>query len=185
MDAGGFVYWTQETDDGSDRMFSQGSNDVPHLTGLTSVSIAAALGETSGRGSIQSIAASGNDIYFYLHGRSGRRLLACMGRYSPKEDKITLVADTTQLQALTGAAGRFTQRRKRGQTVVSGPILWVWLHHLDSWWLGAVDLTHVDANKRGEFAHCHSPALQTDAADLLLNRDDYQLGGSAATARCW
>src|SRR4051812_23252810 len=68
VDTGGNIYWVQEGDRRDDTMFVIGDGDIPRATQLSAANIAAQLGEPTGRGNIQGIAAAGADVYFFFAG---------------------------------------------------------------------------------------------------------------------
>src|SRR5262249_32347621 len=90
------VYWVQEVPDFSDdTLFVIGDEGVPRATQLSSASIAAALNAPGGKGHIHGIAAGATgEIYFYFFGSRDRQSLAAVGRYTPKNGAIQILADT-------------------------------------------------------------------------------------------
>jgi len=148
VDRVGNVYWVQETDRGDDAMFVIGEGGIPRATQLAAPNIAALLGAADGaRGNIHGIAAAadaGGDIYFYFVGVQGRRTLACIGAFTPKTEKVRILADTDAVAAATGM-GR-SLPLARGSVVSDGKIVWMWLRHTDNWAVFRLDPARVPAS---------------------------------------
>ena len=129
--AQGNLYWSQESDDGHDRLFVMGSDGVPQATQLSSQSIADALGADSGRGNIQSLCAGpGQEIYFYFHGESAGRALAALGRFAPDSSEIRILCDTAALERSTGMGESIALAR--GAMAGGGSEIWLRIHHTDA-----------------------------------------------------
>jgi len=135
VDRLGNVYWVQETDRGDDTMFVIGEGGIPRATQLTVPNVAALLGAGSGaRGNIHGIAAAseaGGDVYFYFQGTEGRRTLACIGAFTPKTERVRVLADSDGVAAATGM-GR-SLPLARASVCSDGRVAWVWLRHTDNW----------------------------------------------------
>src|SRR6266496_3162555 len=138
VDSLGNINWVQETDRGDDTMFVIGEGEIPRATQLSAGNIAAALGASEGRGNIQGIAAGpAGDIYFYFSGSQGRKTLAAVGQYLPRNAKIRILADTAAVASAT-ATGR-SLPLARGSVLSDHRFVWVWLRHTDSWSVFKID----------------------------------------------
>jgi hypothetical protein len=149
----GNVYWVQETPNGEDILFVAGQDESPHPTGLTTGSIVAAFGpppaptskpgafaaaRPTASGNIESIAIdSDNGVLFFFSGGIGRSTRICLGRFSPLDQSIQILAGTQALAA-AGRMGASVQVA-RGQIIkpfappTDGPVhYWLWLHHSDA-----------------------------------------------------
>ena len=98
------VFYSMETDSGHDGVVVVGESGIPRATQLTSENILAALGETiGGSGTIQDIIAGPNgSIFFYFVGGKGKKIRACAGQYSLRNESISVLFPTDTLADQTG-----------------------------------------------------------------------------------
>jgi hypothetical protein len=176
VDRLGNVYWVQETDRGDDTMFVIGEGGIPRATQLAVPNIAALLGvRESVRGNIHGIAAAadaGGDVYFYFLGVQGRRTLACIGAFTPKTEKVRIVADTDAVAAATGM-GR-SLPLARASVVCDGRIVWLWLRHTDNWAVFRLEPARMPASGPAKLPRAFEN-VRLEGRPVELTRDDMEI----------
>ena len=176
VDRYGNVYWVQETDRGDDTMFVIGEGGIPRATPLSVANIAALLDAPDARrGNIHGIAAAsdaGGDIYFYFLGVHGRRTIACIGTFTPKTQKVRVLADTDAVALATGM-GR-SLPLARGSVVSDGRLVWIWLRHTDNWAMFRIDPTRVPASGPAQLARAFD-SVRLGEQTIQLTRDDMEI----------
>ena len=179
VDRLGNVYWVQETDRGDDAMFVIGEGGIPRATQLSVQTIASLLGVGDGaRGNIHGIAAAagpGGDIYFYFIGRAGRSTIACIGTFTPKTEKVRVLADTEAVAAATGM-GR-SLALARGSVVSAGGSVWIWLRHTDNWAMFHIDPTKLPTTGPARLTRVFERVL-FEGKPLELTREELEISGA-------
>jgi hypothetical protein len=178
VDTLGNIYWVQETDRGDDTMFVIGEGGIPRATQLSVANLAALLGAENAKGNIHGIAAasaSGGDIYFYFLGESGRRTLACIGTFSPKTERLRLLADTDALATATGM-GR-SLPLARGSVVSDGRVVWIWSRHTDNWAMFRIDPSRIATSGPVRLSRAFD-AVTLDGRPVEMNREDVEIAPS-------
>jgi hypothetical protein len=200
VDPLGNLYWSQESDDGQDLLFVTGrGGSLPEPAMLSSKHILAALrplrdediatsGKLKAGGNIQSlVAGSDGAIYFYFNGGFGGPSSAqCLGRFDPRTREIQIVADTQQLANKSGM-GRSLDLA-RGQLIVCGRIIRLFLRHTDDWAILEFEPNRLPTYGQGQLSRTIRRIRATDAReelDLTSPRIDLGPGPTtdAATSR--
>lgn len=173
VDPLGNVFYSNETDRGTDGMMAVGETTLPRATELTSVTILAALGEAvGGNGTIQDLAAGPDGmIYFYFVGGKGRTIRACIGRFDSRKALVTVLADTDQLMMASGMGDSIALAR--GTLIPQGNRMSLWLRHFDGW-----VLLHFDPRRLGpggeELIRSFSKVVG-DGIELKLSEKRYEM----------
>jgi hypothetical protein len=132
VDSRGNIYWSQETDAGQDVVMETGAGNVPQPLELTSLSLMQELNAPGGSGNIQSIATDRADrLCFYLAGGKERLAPAVLGFYDTRTARLTLLANTAQLDAASGM-GDSLQVARGTLLAGGGGEMWLWLRHTDA-----------------------------------------------------
>ena len=183
VDRLGNVYWVQETDRGDDAMFVIGEGGIPRATQLTVPNVAALLGAgTAARGNIHGVAAAsdaGGDIYFYFQGVEGRRTLACIGVFTPKTERVRVLADGDAVAAATGM-GR-SLPLARGSVVSDGRSVWMWLRHTDNWAVFRLDPARLPTSGPAQLARAFEQ-VRLGGQTIALTRDGMEIAPAPAGA---
>jgi hypothetical protein len=176
VDRFGNVYWVQETDRGDDTMFVIGEGGIPRATQLTVGNVAALLGAGTGaRGNIHGVAAAsdaGGDIYFYFQGVEGRRTLACLGAFTPKTERVRVLADSDAVAAATGM-GR-SLPLARGSVCSDGRSVWVWLRHTDNWAVFRLDPSRLPTSGPAQLARAFE-SVRLGSQTVEMSRDGMEI----------
>jgi hypothetical protein len=179
VDGFGNVYWVQETDRRDDTMFVIGEGGIPRATQLAAANIAALLGakdvKDAARGNIHGIAAApeaGGDIYFYFVGVQARRTIACIGAFTPKTERVRILADTDAVAAATGM-GR-SLPLARGSVVCDGRIVWMWLRHTDNWAMFRIEPGRLPTSGPAKLPRAFE-SVRLEGRPLELTREDMEI----------
>ena len=131
----GTIWWVQETDEGGDVAFTMGGDAVPRATALTSAAVLDALDPgqaTRARGNFHSLAADRDGrLWFYFAGAVGRRSVACVGRFDPRDDAVRIVVSPKQVEEATGMGASLVLARGTILGVAGGDEMWLWVRHSD------------------------------------------------------
>ena len=171
VDAQGNVGWLQEGEGADDSMFMMGEGQIPRMTQLTARRVAETIGGKGATGKMHSIAAARNgEVYFYFLGGKGRTMLAALGMYSPKTDKIRILTNADGLMNASGFGKSLVLARASLYT--NNDNLWLWLRHTDS--SALFRLRHTDIPPAGPLNLGSSLRSVTIADEKIeLTKDDY------------
>jgi len=176
VDRLGNVYWVQETDRGDDTMFVIGEGGIPRATQLAVPNIAALLGAGDrARGNIHGIAAAseaGGDVYFYFSGVQNRRTIACVGAFTPKTEKVRILADTDAVAAATGMGRSLSLAR--ASVVSDGRMIWMWLRHTDNWAMFRLEPGRMPTSGPAQMPRAFD-AVRLEGRPIELTREDMEI----------
>lgn len=174
IDSLGNVLYTLETEKGTDGVIIVGENGIPRATELTSANILTAMGEApGGNGTIQDLAAGPDGtIYFYFVGGRGRTLRACVGRFLPRNQAISVVVDTSMLSRHSEMGDSLGLAR--GTLVAQGNRFTLLLRHFDAWAIFNFDARRIAPGADSEFVRPYKK-LMADDLELQLTQTKYEL----------
>jgi hypothetical protein len=173
----GTIWWVQETESGDDVVFAMGADGVPRATALTSARVLEALELTQAanpRGNFHSLAADRDGrVWFYFAGRAGRRPVACVGRFDPRDGAVRIVISLQQVQEATGMGASLVLARGTVLALGRGEELWLWVRHSDG-----SRMLRVDA-ATGTFWSAFEEVTTESARLLSMTRPNLAPGAAA------
>jgi hypothetical protein len=131
----GTIWWVQEAESGDEVVFAMTAAGVPRATALTSARVLEALELTQAanpRGNFHSLAVDREGrAWFYFAGRAGRRAVACVGRFDPRDGAVRVVISPQQVQEATGMGASLVLARGTILSLQRAEELWLWVRHSD------------------------------------------------------
>jgi len=180
----GNICWLQETESADDTVFIMGEGQIPRVSDLTTSRVADTInGGRGATGRIQSIAAGrGGEIYFYFIGRSGKRLIAALGLYTPKNSRIRILADADALKDASGLGASVALAR--GTLYSNNACVWLWLRHSDD--SALFRLRHTDIPAAGSPRLAESlMSVTIQDQKVSLTDDDYNFAPAGDDTLFW
>jgi hypothetical protein len=173
----GTIWWVQEAEAGDDVIFAMGVDGVPRATALTSARMFEALElaqAANPRGNFHSLAADRDGrVWFYFAGRAGRRAVACVGRFDPRDGAVRIVISPQQVQEATGMGASLVLARGTVLALGRGEELWLWVRHSDD-----SRMLRIDA-ATGTFSRPFEEVTTESARPLSLTRPNLAAGAAA------
>ena len=115
--------------------FAIGRDAVPRATALTSAAVLEAMKLAQGpraRGNFHSLAADRDGrVWFYFAGAAGRRAVACVGRFDPRDGAVRIIVSPAQVDEATGMGPSLVLARGTILGVAGGDEMWLWVRHSD------------------------------------------------------
>jgi hypothetical protein len=171
----GRVLYSYESNEGSDAVFIVGENGLPRATRLTSSNILAALGETvGGTGTIQDLVTSSDGaVYFYFTGGKGRAIRACVGRFIPQNESMSILIDTARMAKFSQMGDSIALAR--GQLLQMGSRMGLFIRHTDAWTLFTFDPRNISINSESEISRPFVKVVGEEDQQINLAQLRYEL----------
>jgi hypothetical protein len=173
----GTIWWVQEAEADDDIAFAMGTDGVPRATALTSARVLGSLElaqAANPRGNFHSLAADRHGrVWFYFAGRAGRRAMACVGRFDPRDGAMRVVISPQQMQEATGMGASLVLARGAILSLQRGEELWLWVRHSDGSRMLRIDST------TGTFWRAFEDVTTESARPLPLTRPNLAAGAAA------
>jgi hypothetical protein len=174
VDASGNIVYAVETDNGLDGMLVVGQDGVPRATQLTSSNILAAMGESSGgSGAIQDLVGTPDGaIFFYFVGGKGRTIRACLGRFVPRNQSLSILVEAPYLARASHMGDSI--ELARATLLQLGQRVGLFLRHSDAWAYFSFDSLRIAPHSESELKRGFTKVM-VDDQELKLSQSRYDL----------